>query len=592
MHGFANAIFSILSLLVALGCNSVAAENLPPPTTNLVELRTIIGAGQQTELEAFGDCVIVTNNYSENVVIPMRVAAEWQSFRTNPPPRLTIKSCNLGLDPDMVLVFDTRLASGGVPHVSLSEQLYARPWQDLTIDWGDGSRPIRYSNTSVNANPRSWQMGRTYARHGIYTVRVTGQIDLFGKPWATSVTDPCGGFDIPWQSLPALVRVESFGNTVQRLNCAFYAAHEDPARRLPPAELQRYRVPELPRRLPAQITDLSRLFAGSLDPDANIAYWDVSRATTMQEMFRNSQIFQADISMWRPSSVTNFSQMFQNATAFNRPIGNWTVGSGQNFWAMFRGATSFNQPLAAWNTAAATEFGAMFENASSFNQPLTGWNTSRVWSFNSMFRGAASFNSDVSGFNVSSAFSMNYMFQNATSFNADITGWSTGRVAFFEGTFSGATSFNRDISRWNMGSAQTIRSMFAGARSFNQPIGSWVMPNLVDLGGVFANAEAFNQPLDAWGPHFRGTRMEYAFDGARSFNQPLPSWAAYTNMLQTFPWHMFRNASAFRQNLSNWCFSHPSIRYSPVTLENFASGSAMTAAQLPKTAAWDYGRCY
>ena len=65
-----------------------------------------------------------------------------------------------------------------------------------------------------------------------------------------------------------------------------------------------------------------------------IAGWDVSRITDMSDIFSGLQNFDADISSWDTSSVTSMGGMFGKASAFNQPL-NFDMTSVTNMQNMF-----------------------------------------------------------------------------------------------------------------------------------------------------------------------------------------------------------------------------------------------------------------
>ncbi len=75
---------------------------------------------------------------------------------------------------------------------------------------------------------------------------------------------------------------------------------------------------------------------------------------------------------------------------------------------------------------------------------------------------------------------------------------------------------------------------------------------VTDMNSMFRDATAFNQDISSW--DVSGvTDMNSMFRGATSFNQDIGSWnvSSVTNMN-----YMFRDATAFNQNLSGWCVSN------------------------------------
>ena len=53
-----------------------------------------------------------------------------------------------------------------------------------------------------------------------------------------------------------------------------------------------------------KVTNMSNLFNGATEFNADISNWDTSNVTTMYRMFRSSTAFNADISNWLTSNVT------------------------------------------------------------------------------------------------------------------------------------------------------------------------------------------------------------------------------------------------------------------------------------------------
>jgi surface protein len=237
------------------------------------------------------------------------------------------------VDPDLVLVFDTTLATGTTVSVPL------RGDHDVVIDWGDGtSDSYSYTGTAVQNRQK------TYAEEGIYTVRVSGNAEGFGG-----------------SARPNLTQCLSFGDlgiTNLRLCLAD--------------------CPNLvtaPERTPIGVTDMSFMFAGATSFNGDIGGWDTSSVTDMQQMFATATSFNGDIGGWDTSSVTNMQGMFVAATSFNQDIGGWDTSSVTNMGAMFRSATSFNGDIGGWDMGTVTNTNNMFNTATAFNQDLSGITT-------------------------------------------------------------------------------------------------------------------------------------------------------------------------------------------------------------------------
>jgi len=75
-----------------------------------------------------------------------------------------------------------------------------------------------------------------------------------------------------------------------------------------------------------------------------VADWDVSGITDMSSLFSGLQNFNADISNWDTSSVTTMHGMFYYATVFDQPL-SFDTSKVTTMNGMFFGASAFNQPL-------------------------------------------------------------------------------------------------------------------------------------------------------------------------------------------------------------------------------------------------------
>ena len=251
-------------------------------------------------------------------------------------------------DPDLVLVFDTTLASGTTVTVPLAGTV------DVVIDWGDGN---------FAAFTTAGDKTHTYASEGQYTVRVSGSLTAFGSSAVR----------------PNLTKCLSFGDLgLTSLSNAFRSCAN---------------LTEVPTTVPPSVTNMGFMFFGASSFNQNIGSWNVSSVAFMNSMFRSASAFNQDIGSWNVGSVTNMASMFFGATAFNQNIGSWDVGSVTNMSTMFQSAPSFDNGGSAdinnWNVSGVTNMSSMFNGASSFNQNIGSWNVSSVAFMNSMFRSAS-----------------------------------------------------------------------------------------------------------------------------------------------------------------------------------------------------------
>ena len=251
----------------------------------------------------------------------------------------------------------------------------------------------------------------------------------------------------------------------------------------------------------------------------NISTWNTSEVTSFHTLFKNRGGFNDDIDSWQTGSVTNMEQAFADARVFNQPLNSWQTGSTKNFAAMFTRSANFNQALNSWLTGSATNMLGMFLSAAKFNQPLNSWQTG-------------------------SAARTSSMFLSATKFNQALNSWQVGSVTRMDNMFNKAQAFNQNIDSWQTGLVRDMRSMFAAAKEFNQDIDSWQVETVSYFQDMFSGCDpnsrlcadvAFNQPLNSWKLFVRGTSNTFAVEKMRG---------------------MFKDATAFRQDLSAWTTKH------------------------------------
>jgi surface protein len=98
---------------------------------------------------------------------------------------------------------------------------------------------------------------------------------------------------------------------------------------------------------------------------SNAGVPDLSAARDMSYMFYGATNFNADISSWDVSSATHMAGMFYQAAAFNQDINAWNIANVTTMASMFNGATAFNQDLTTLATKknASLNTTAMFDNS-------------------------------------------------------------------------------------------------------------------------------------------------------------------------------------------------------------------------------------
>ena len=264
---------------------------------------------------------------------------------------------------------------------------------DYAVDWGD--------NTAMSTN-QTGDASHTYTEAGDYTVRISGIfpqifINTAGDRLKIIAINQWG--DQQWTSMD-----RAFAGTRNLVGLA-----SD--------------VPDL-----SNVTDMSRMFAGTASFNQAIGDWDVSTITNMNNLF-NATLFNQDIGDWDVSSVTNMNSMFFQALAFNQDIGRWDVSSVTNMSLMFQSADAFNQDIGRWNVGNVTSMNSMFANSAIFNQDIGDWDVSSVTQMNSTFRNTTAFDQDLGDWDMSSAIGLFDMFINVTlsveNYDSLLRGWST-----------------------------------------------------------------------------------------------------------------------------------------------------------------------
>ena len=286
--------------------------------------------------------------------------------------------------------------------------------------------------------------------------------------------------------------------------------------------------------------------------------------TSLAHCFSGCTLFNQDIGYWNVSNITNMSFMFYLATAFNNgsspTISNWTAPLCTDFTNMFKLASSFNQPLTnlVKTSNVSTTMLQMFQNATAFNQNIGEWDVSKVTSMLSMF--------ELTPFNNGGS--------------STISNWSAPLCTTFAGMFVSATSFNQPLTNLvqtsNVSTAMNI--MFENATAFDQNIGGWDVSKVTTMSNMFYNAINFNNgdsdQINDWQAPLC-TTFAGMFHLASSFDQPLTNLVQTSNVSTTML-QMFREATAFNQNIGNWDVSKVTNMASMFESTNFNNGSSST----------------
>ena len=233
------------------------------------------------------------------------------------------------------------------------------------------------------------------------------------------------------------------------------------------------------------------------------------QVVNFSRVFYNKRNFNADIGYWDMSRAVVTAEMFKGARQFNQDIGDWDLSRNKWYWGMFYGAKYFNQDIGDWDTTKAVSFSTMFAHAHRFNQDISSWNTSKV---NTMYQ----------------------MFTRTRKFNQNIGAWDTSNVTDFTGMFNRALVFNNGgsdtINNWNVSKAVKMRAMFFGAIDFNQSISNWSLKtsyrNSNLLRQFLQNASNYDKDLTCLDvSHFRNSIAPTSFsNGSQLTSSQKPQW--------------------------------------------------------------------
>ena len=475
----------------------------------------------------------------------------------------------------------------------LTFELPLKDYDDITIDWGDGT-----STTHTDGTMQS----HTYSAAGTKTITV-----MVNDP----LTKDIGEMYLNAHASSTLIRTianwgegkwESFHYAFKGATHLTIPATDEPDLSLVTSMSHAFN--ECPSLVGLTLNDWNTSVVTSLDAtfhdaslfNGDISSWNTSNVTTMRNMFKNT-VFNRNIntsgSSWNTGAVTTMSGMFMSAGTFNQEIGGWDTSKVTNMYYMFGYSSDFNGDISSWNTTTVTNMEAMFFDADDFNQDLTGWCVSNISSEPNYFSNSSGLlNTNKPAWGTCSYFistweltSSDLTFELPLKEYANITidwgddntdsnvtggGFPTHTYAsdgtktitvqvndsakdigkiYMNGNHASRTLI-RTITNWGEGKWETFNSAFKGATNLTIPATD--EPDLsltTNMSSAFRDCTSLvGTTLNDWNTS-TVTNMEGTFMGASAFNGTIGSWntAAVTNMRE-----MFRSATAFNGNITGW----------------------------------------
>ena len=166
---------------------------------------------------------------------------------------------------------------------------------DFSYVWKDTSGLVVGSGAHRSADGT---FNTTLASSGAYTLEILGDFPHFQRYSLALLEDVLQWGDIVWRS---------FRSSFQGWQGATFTASD---------------VPDM-----SIVTQLTSMFQGAINFNANLNTWDVSNVIHMRSMFQGAGNFNSNLSNWNVSRVRDMRSMFQGASAFNSDLSPWNIRS-------------------------------------------------------------------------------------------------------------------------------------------------------------------------------------------------------------------------------------------------------------------------
>jgi hypothetical protein len=158
----------------------------------------------------------------------------------------------------------------------------------------------------------------------------------------------------------------------------------------------------------SSLTDTSEMFRSAVGFCQDVTRFDTSGVTTMAGMFHGMELvssFRArpvSLARWVTRRVTDMSKMFQGTLISEWDISEWDTASLRDMSDMLCSAKNFRSDLSRWSVNEVTDMTRAFKSASSFSSDISQWSVGRVTSIEETFFRAFSFTCDLSHWDVTS----------------------------------------------------------------------------------------------------------------------------------------------------------------------------------------------